>query len=60
MPRRNKSYPPLPVLEAENERAANEAGRHEEVFLLGLAKSLEATGRRDRAIDVIVNGLELF
>jgi hypothetical protein len=43
-------------MEAEKFRAWNGDGRHEAALLLDLAVNREATGRRDRAIDAIVDG----
>jgi len=46
---------PLPALDAEKVRAWNRDIRQESALLLELATKREATGRRDRAIDAIVD-----
>lgn len=48
-----------PAIEAEKPRAWNGDGRHEAALLLDLAANREATGRRDSAIDAIVDLLWL-
>jgi hypothetical protein len=46
---------PSPAMEAEKFLAWNGDGRHEAALLIDLAVNREATGRRDRAIDAIVD-----
>lgn len=43
------------MLDAEKGRTVNEDGFHDAALLLDLAENREATGRRVRAIDAIVN-----
>jgi hypothetical protein len=52
---RGRNKKPSPATEAEKLRAWNGGGRHEAALLLDLAVNREATGRRDRAIDAIVD-----